>query len=255
MKSLYKSFFVATLLAVTLPACKQGSTDPQKSEYIDHIKINKGTVSFEYITTFSNNLEVDMEGEFPINKYGSVVFYNDAQGKFNIGLQASLNLFGDLNLTEATALPNGARFPVIVTGSLYSIVVSDVPGKYKIVAYVDKPAGSLGGAKLAGVALQLENIKNSFPQVSITQSFFKGNAKYASFTLYGPRQQGDKVVPGGLFLVGDINAVIDGSTNLWINQPTVWGPQAKNYKSDAAKYKLFKQAQKVLATQGIKLKF
>lgn len=245
---------MASLALVT--GCKQGNGNgqPEKSEWVDKIKISNNQVKFEYITTFADSLEADIEGEFPINKYGSIIFFNDELGRFNVGVSAVLDLFKAPNLDQVTTLPNGARFPRIVTGPLHQLEISS-NNKHKLYAFVDKNALTGSGQRLAGLALQMDSIRNNFPQVSITQSFFKGDKRYASFTMYGPREVNGKMVPGGLFLIGDTNMAINQATNVWANQPTVHGPEASQFESIDAKMYLLKQAQKVLAENGIYVKF
>lgn len=254
---LFKSAMVlASVVLVT--GCKQGNGDgsAEKSEWIDNIKITNNQLKFEYVTTFSNNLEADIEGEFPINRYGSIIFFNDEKGRFNVGFSASIDLFKSPDLKQVTTLPNGANFPRIVTGPLYQFELGGGNGNYKIFAMVDKNALSSQGQRLAGMALQMDNIRNNFPSISITQSFFKGDKRYASFTLYGPRTVNGVTIPGGLFLVGDINMMINQATkNVWVNQPTVHGPEASKYQDANAQIFLMKRAQKLLAENGIYLKF
>jgi outer membrane lipoprotein SlyB len=58
---------VFAVAALSLTACKTGS---DASEFIKHITITKDAQTFEYSTTFSQNVEIDMEAEFPIGQYG-----------------------------------------------------------------------------------------------------------------------------------------------------------------------------------------
>jgi len=249
----------ASLLTVALSltmGCKQdGSNEPTKSEWIDKIKITNNQVKFEYITTFSQNLEADIEGEFPINKYGSIIFFNDENGRLNVGISAALDLFKEGSLQEVRTLPNGANFPRIVTGPLYQMEIAKNEGSYRIFAMVDKNVLDATSTRLAGMALELDNLRNNFPAISITQSFFKGNKRYASFTLYGPRTINGKTLPGGLFLIGDVNALVNEATGVWVNQPTIHGPEASKYQSVDAKLALLKQTEKALAASGFKFKF
>lgn len=242
---------IAFLAVLSVVGCK---SDTETQNYLDHVKIVANQLKFTYITTFSDAVEVDMEGEYPVGKYGSIMFFNDDKHRFNIGFEASFDLFKDETLKLATTLPNGARFPAIVTGPLYQFPVKDQAGKFKLFAYVDQVGGT-GDKKLAGLALQMDNIKNNFPQISITQSYYVGERKVASFTFYGPREQNGQMVAGGMFVVGDLNAFVDGNNKTWTNGPTIHGPEASQYKSDAAKLKLYNKMKELLAENGIYLKF
>lgn len=240
---------------ITLSGCRDEGDGPTKSEWVDKIKITNNQAKFEYVTTLSQSLEADIEGEFPINKYGSIIFFNDSLGRLNVGLSATVDLFGDVNLAEVTKLPNGANFPRIVTGPLYQLEVAKKEGSYRLFTLVDRNITDITATKLAGVVLELENLRNNFPAISITQSFFKGDKRYASFTLYGPRTINGKTLPGGLFLIGDINAIVNETTNVWVNEATVHGPEASKYQSIDAKIKLLEQTEKALSASGIKVKF
>lgn len=257
MKTLLARTALVLASVALVTGCKKGSNSgTEKSEWVDNIRITNNQVKFEYFTTFSENLEADIEGEFPINQYGSIIFFNDEKGRFNIGVSASFDLFKAPNLTQVTTLPNGANFPRIVTGPMHQMEISGGNGRYKVFAMVDKNAIAGQGQRLAGLALQMDNIRNNFPQISITQSFFKGDKRYASFTMYGPRTVNGVTIPGGLFLVGDINMLINEATKkVWVNQPTVHGPEAANYQSANAQIFLMKRAQKLLQENGIYLKF
>lgn len=251
MKTNFFNATVAVLAAATLSltACK---TSSDAAEYINHIKLSKDSQSFEYSTTFSKNVEVDMEAEFPIGKYGVLDFYKDDSGLFHIDVKATFDLFGDINLTPVTKLPTGMSFPAIVTGSLYQYVVKSVPGQYTVYAYFDNMAAS-GSKKLVGVALQFENIKNNLPQVTITQSFFTdANQKFASFTVFGPATVDGKTIPGGIFLVGDIGQAIDSNT-FKTNATSVGGKEAAKYKTEKQKQQLLRKVQTVLEANGVKL--
>lgn len=244
-----KTVAVLAVAALSLTACK---TSSDAAEYIKHIKLSKDAQTFEYSTTFSQNVEVDMEAEFPIGKYGTVAFYKDDAGLFHVGLRASFNLFGDINLTPVSKLPTGMSFPAIVSGSLYQYVVKSIPGQYTVYAYFSNLTGS-DAKKLAGVAIQFENIKNNFPQVTITQSFFTNdNKKFASFTVFGPATVDGKQIPGGIFLVGDINQAID-SGNFNTNSTTIGGKEAANYKTEKQKQQLMRKVQKAFEDNGVKL--
>jgi hypothetical protein len=246
---LNKTIAVLAVAAFSLTACK---TSSDVAAYIQHIKLSKDAQTFEYSTTFSKNVEVDIEAEFPIGRYGTVAFYKDDAGLFHVGLRASFSLFGDINLTPVSKLPTGMSFPAIVSGPLYQYVVKSVPGKYAVYAYFDNLTTS-GAKKLAGVAIQFQNIKNNLPQVTITQSFFTNdNKKFASFTVFGPTTIDGKEVPGGIFLVGDINQAID-SGNFLTNSTTIGGKDAAKYKTDKEKQQLMRKVQKVFEVNGVKL--
>lgn len=252
--TLLKSCLMAATI-VTLVGCKDEGDGPAKSEWVDKIKITNNQAKFEYTTTLSQSLEADIEGEFPISKYGSIIFFNDSLGRLNVGLSATLDLFGDMNLAEVTKLPNGANFPRIVTGPLYQLQVAKKENAYRLFTLVDKNITDITSTKLAGVVLELENLKNNFPAISITQSFFKGDKRYASFTLYGPRTVNGKTLPGGLFLVGDINAIVNETTNVWVNKATIHGPESSKYQSIDSKIQLMKKTEKALSASGLKVKF
>lgn len=244
-----KTVAVLAVATLALSACKTGS---DAAQYVDHIKLSKDSQSFEYSTTFSKNIEIDLEAEFPIGKFGTLAFYKDDQGVFHVGLRATFNLFRDITLTPVTKLPTGMSFPAIVTGPLYQYVVKSVPGKYTVYAYFDNMATS-ADKKLAGVAIQFENIKNNLPQVTISQSFFtNANVKFASFTVFGPATVDGKTVPGGIFLVGDINQAIDSDT-FKTNAQAIAGKDAAKFKTDKEKQALMRRVQRAFEANGVKL--
>lgn len=239
----------AALLAVAsfaVVGCKTGS-DAQN--FVKHIKLSQDAQSFEYTTSFSQNVEVDMEAEIPVGKYGSISFFKDDQGQFSVKMKATFDIFGDTTLIPATTLPNGLSFPSIVTGPLYQVKVADVEGEYSVYAYFDNPMTT--GKKLAGLAIQFDNIKNNLPQVTITQSFFTDdNQKFASFTVFGPMTKNGVTYPGGLFLVGDVNQAIDTVTAK-SNTLGIAGPEAAKYKSERSKKFLMYKVKKALEANGI----
>jgi hypothetical protein len=240
----------ATLALVT--GCK---TQTDQNNLVDHISLNNNQVTFQYVATFTDNIEADIEGEFLVGKYGTISFFNDSKNHFNMGITATFDVFSDVNLKQVTTLPNGANFPAIVTGPLYQLQVAQA-GNYRVFAFLDKK-GTIGqGVKLAGLALELNGIKNNFPQVSITQSFYNdANERIASFTLYGPRTVNNVTLPGGLFVIGDINSVVNSKSVVNVGEPNVHGPEASRYQSDAAGKALLKQAEKALQQHGIRLHF
>ncbi|MNJ93358.1 hypothetical protein D3C87_110380 [compost metagenome] len=253
MRATTMKMVLAGLLLTALTGCKLGA---EKQKFIDKFSINKNQVSFEYVTTFSENIEAGIEGEFPIGNYGSVAFFNDAKGRLNIGLSASFNVFSDINLQEVSTLPNGANFPAIVTGPLHQLQLTNNNGRGNLFLLVDK-AGKLDeGVKLAGLAMELSGINNNFPQISITQSLYNDqNKRVASFTLYGPRKVNGVTIAGGLFVIGDINAAVSGKTKLYRGEATIHGPETSKYKSSSAQLKLMEMSEKALAEHNIYLHF
>lgn len=243
---------LAGLLMTGLSGCK---TQTEGNNLVDRIRIKNNQVTFEYVTTFSENVEASIEGDIPVGKYGNISFFNDANGRLNIGLNASFEIFSDINLKEVSTLPNGARFPAIVTGPLYQMELSN-SGKGNMFLLLDKN-GTIGqGVKLAGLALELSNIQNNFPQISITQSFYNENKeRVASFTLYGPRTVNGVTLPGGLFVIGDVNSIVTGKTVMYRGEANVHGPAASSYQSERAQRDLMKISEKALAAHGIRLHF
>jgi hypothetical protein len=243
----------AALLAVAAFAVTGCKTGTDANNFINHIKLSKDTQTFEYSTTFGQNVEVDMEAEIPVGKYGSISFYKDDNGQFNVALKASFDVFSDISLNPVTTLPNGMSFPSIVSGPLNQLKVADVSGQYSVYAYFDNPA-STGTKKLVGLAIQFENIKNNLPQVTITQSFFtQANQKFASFTIFGPTTKNGVTIPGGIFLIGDVNQAID-SSDFNTNSMKVAGPEAHKYQSEHSKTLLMWQVKKALEANGINYK-
>lgn len=241
-----KTAAVLAVAAFALTGCK---TSSDAKNFIDNIKLSKDAQSFEYTTSFSKNVEVDMEAEIPVGNYGSISFYKDDKGQFNVKMKATFDIFGDITLTPATSLPNGMSFPAIVTGPLYQVKVADVPGEYSVFAYFDNPLAA--GKKLAGLAIQFDNIKNNFPQVTLTQSFFNSaNEKFASFTVFGPTTHNGATYSGGIFLVADVNQVVEGS-KIKTNAMGIAGPEAYKYKTDRSKKMLMWKVKKALEANGI----
>lgn len=252
MKNTATKFAMACLMVGALSGCK---TSTEGNNLVDKIRINNNKVSFEYVTTFSENVEASIEGDIPVGKYGNISFFNDANGRLNIGLGFEFEIFSDANLQEVTTLPNGAKFPAIVAGSMLQMPLSN-SGKGNMYILVDK-SGTIGsGVKLAGLAWELSSVQNNFPEISITQSFYNDNQqRVASFTLYGPRTVNGVTLPGGLFVVGNINEVIGGKSKLYRGEANIHGPAASQYKSEFAQRELLKVSEKALANHGIKLHF
>lgn len=252
-KTTLKMALAGLVMAGGLTGCK---TQTEGNNLVDRIRINNNKVTFEYITTFSENVEASIEGDVPVGKYGHISFFNDANGRLNIGLNASFDIFSDVSLQEVSTLPNGARFPAIVTGPLYQMQLSNHSDRGNLFLLVDKNGAIGQGVKLAGLALELSGIQNNFPQISITQSFFNDNKqRVASFTLYGPRTVNGVTLPGGLFVIGDINSVVSGKSKIYRGEPNVHGPAASSYQSEAAQRDLLKISEKALAVHGIRLHF
>ncbi|NUN06538.1 MAG: hypothetical protein HUU57_12340 [Bdellovibrio sp.] len=252
MKFTTAKFALACVMVAGLSGCK---TSTEGNNLVDKIRINNNKVTFDYVTTFSENVEASIEGDIPVGKYGNISFFNDANGRLNIGLGFSFEIFSDSDLQEVTALPNGARFPAIVTGPMYQMQLNS-SGKGNMYILVDK-TGTIGqGVKLAGLAWELSSVQNNFPEISITQSFYNDNKqRVASFTLYGPRTVNGVTVPGGLFVVGNINEIIGGKSKLYRGEPNIHGPAASQYKSELAQRDLLKVSERALSNHGIKLHF
>lgn len=253
MKNTTLKMVLVCMMTAGLAGCK---TKSEANNLVDRIRINNNKISFEYTTTFSENVEAAIEGEFPVAKYGSVSFFNDTNGRLNISLSASFDIFGDTNLQEVTTLPNGAKFPAIVTGPLYQLALSNNTGKGNMYLLLDKN-GTIGqGVKLAGLALELSGIKNNFPEISITQSFYNNkDQRVASFTLYGPRTVNGVKQPGGLFVIGDINSIVNPKAKVYRGEANIHGPQKNQYESASAQRDLLKKAEKALAEHDIRLHF
>ncbi len=253
MKKTAMKMALTCLLAAGFTGCK---TQTETQNLVEKIRLNNNQISFEYVTTFSENVEASIEGDIPVGKYGNISFFNDSTGRLNIALNATYEIFTDVNLQEVTTLPNGAKFPMIVTGSLYQMQVSDNGGRGNLYLLVDKNGAIGQGVKLAGLALELSGIQNNFPQISITQSFWNDQKqRVASFTLYGPRTVNGVTLPGGLFVIGDINSVVNGKSKVYRGEANIHGPQASQYKSEQAQRDLMKISEKALAEHGIRLHF
>ncbi|MBC7370673.1 MAG: hypothetical protein H7326_03855 [Bdellovibrionaceae bacterium] len=233
---------VATL---SLVGCKTGS-----DSLINHIKLSQNSQSFEYVTTFGGNVEIDMEATLPIGKYGSLTFFKNDAGEFSIKLAASLDVFSDTSLAPVSTLPNGLAFPSIVSGPMYTVKL----GK-NVQAYFDT-AGLMGAKKLAGLALQFNNVDNNLPQVTVTQNFFsEANRKFAAFTVFGPTTRGGVTYPGGIFLVGDITQAIDSIQGSGTSKTTrIAGPDAHKFQTAEAQEQLLVKVKKAFAAQGVRIK-
>lgn len=252
MKFTAAKFALACLMIAGLSGCK---TSTEGNNLVDKIRINNNKLTFEYVTTFSENVEASIEGDIPVGKYGNISFFNDATGRLNIGLGFTYEIFADTGLQEVTTLPNGARFPAIVTGPMLQMPISN-SGKGNMYILLDK-SGSFGeGVKLAGLAWELSSVQNNFPEISITQSFYNDKKqRVASFTLYGPRTVNGATMPGGLFVVGDINSIIGSKSKVYRGEANIHGPAASQYKSEIAQRDLLKISERALANHGIKLHF
>ncbi|RYZ86429.1 MAG: hypothetical protein EOP04_13910 [Proteobacteria bacterium] len=236
--------FVA-VAALSLVGCKTGS-----ESLINHIKLSQDSQSFEYVTTFGGNVEIDMEATLPIGKYGSLTFFKNDTGEFSVKLAATMDVFGDSSLVPVNTLPNGLAFPSIVNGSMFTVKL----GK-NVQAYFDT-AGLMDAKKLAGLSLQFSNVDNNLPQVTITQNFFtEANKKFASFTVFGPTTKNGVTYPGGIFLVGDIAQAVDSIQGQGSSRTTrIAGPDADKYQTAEAQEKLLVHVKKAFAAQGVRIK-
>lgn len=214
--------------------------------FVDHISIINNQLQFSYQTTFSKNISIDLDKDFSLGDYGTVRFYTDASDHLNIDINANYDLSNWAG-TEATTLPYGNNFPGFVTTSLMEHMVKDEAGKYRLFLYNSKDTSA--ARKYVGTYLELNGIKNNVPQVSLTQDFSKNGTQYASLTIYGPKDVGGTLMPGGIFIVGDVSKVI--RTKVGNGEWKISGPEAYLYQTKEAQQELFKRFQDAFAAEGV----
>lgn len=254
MISIKRTIAIVALASLALTGCKKSSGDTiptNPGDYISKFSVSGNDVNFNFATVFASKIEMDLQQTFPVGNYGSVGFFYDANKMYNLTFQASYDLYKDTSLVAQTSLPNGSDFPGIVSGPLYMYKVKESSG-YSVFAYVDQLAGT-NGKRLAGIAIQLDNLKNNFPQISLTESFYKGNDRYGCFSIYGPRTVNGVTLPGGIFLVADTKMIVAPQTEFKTSGFKIEGPEASNYMSSKSKQKLMKQVRDALFDSGIRI--
>lgn len=251
---LLQLILISTLVTLSF-GCKQVSNLQTNSDWIHSINITNSDSKIDFTTTFTNNLEADIQGEFPIGDDGSLLFFNDDSGRFNISINSNQTLLSSPSFTEVTALPNGMQFPDIVTGPLMQKEISSSNLKYKLYIIYSKKHKSNRSKRLVGLIFEMNNIRANFPKVEITQSYFNEGKKFASFTLYGPHELNGKTLPGGLLLIGELGEKIAGSKFISSSPPAIHGQEASKFQTVDAKLHLIKRVHKVLSENGIYLNF
>lgn len=248
-KSFAKPFAAVALTSLAIVACK---TTGGVSNFVNHISLSQTQQSFDFSTTFAPNIEVSLEGQFPIGNFGDLTFTQDASGNFVIDLSASFNLFGSLNMNPVTTLPNGMAFPSFVDAPLYQVLIKQNPGHYSIYGYFQNPAEA-SGKRLVGVGMVFDNIANSFPQLTISQNYLNSaNQTYATFTVFGPSTINGVQVPGGIFLVGDIHQSVTASP-VHGGKMHLSGPDAHKYQSEAGQKQLMEQVRRAFDSNGVRI--
>lgn len=149
----------------------------------------------------NDNVEVDAEGEIPIEKFGSIAF---VQAGYDtpamIVLKANYgNYTGGLagHLGQASTLPNGGRFPSSVVPPLYFVEVPSQGTYQPIFYFAAEPYVQVGAALL------LQAIGDRIPPGFVISQVFRDKQKrpVASVSLFGPKlnEYGTVDIAGGLY--------------------------------------------------------
>lgn len=207
--------------------------------------------SFNVIAKFTPDYEISMEGQFMFKDWGRAWIYQDNDGLFTIDLQFLRGVVGDIDLRPAVALPTGARFPSIINKDMFSVTLAQEPLKYRVIAYFD---GFTAEPSLVGLAIQVEQVNNSFPQLAVTQNYFNdANEKIAAFTIYGPQldPNNNVLVPGGIFVAANysLGDIIGGSRSH--GGFDITGKDADQYRTPQAREELIKKMLQLAEDTGI----
>lgn len=227
----------------TLTSCG-GETE----KYIESWKINWSQNTFNVNAVFNQQYEIDGEALIKFKNYGTVYVGQDDQRRFSVNFALDKGIFGDIDLTPASSLPTGVNFPNIVTMPMVQTKLMTETGKWTIYGYF----GQQDKKWLAGAAIQLDGINNNFPVLSVTQNYFKDNQRFASFTIYGPKldANGNVLVPGGLFVVADVNMLIDNKAQVQTNVE-ISGQDAHLYQDQQKRDQLMMEIYRQLESTGL----
>lgn len=239
------------VLAVSLMGsrCSQEGED-NNPPFIKSWNISSQNDQFAMSAVFGDNYEVDMEAEILFKNYGSAYLYSNTQKNFVVDLHLNIHSFFDIDLNQQTTLPTGARFPSLVERPMGMISLTDANSEHNVNLYFDSaPFGNV--TRLVGVGIQVDGIDHNFPTVSVTQNYFLDGKKFAAFQIYGPKlsEQGEVLVPGGLFLVGDINTLVNQMDDkIVVKQTEVEGIEGLSQQEIQS---LMIKARRVLENTGI----
>ncbi len=183
----------------------------QTSQVVQNWAITNNGTTISLAATLDPSYEINGEAIIPFKNYGTVNITQASNGQSTIGATLNVNSFLDNSLGVATTLPNNEPFPSIVTGSMLWADVLNNKSKWDIRLYFDRQAQANGTYhELVGVDIGNYGISTNFGSVTLTQDYFNSsNYKFASITFYGPVLNSTTnavVVPGGIFLVADVNA-------------------------------------------------
>lgn len=205
---------------------------------------------------FDPSYVINGEALIPFKKYGNIHISQTSNEQTNISINLALAGLLDNSLSSVSALPTGAPFPTIVRGSMLAIKLMDEPKKWDGTLYVsfqDEPDGTK--RRLVGFGIGFRGISNSIGDVTLTQNFFTdAKQKFAAVTFYGPKIDpgtGKELVPGGLFVVGDINFLIDSSSPMKLYDIEMGGDVARYCPTIAGCQKVADEMLQSLVEAGI----
>lgn len=195
-------FVVGISAMVFFGACGDGGV-----QLADKVKltVDDQAQTVEIQIFMSDGVEVNMEGEIPIQQYGTIAFvpagYDSPASiviKGNYG-----NYTGNLpvEIGQARNLPNGGRFPVAVVPPLYFLAISQNPQI--------KPIFYFAGDKYVqvGVAVLIKAMSDKFPAgLVLSQNFRdKQGRAVAAVSIFGPKLDASNAVEvsGGLYFHGN----------------------------------------------------
>lgn len=233
--NLRKIILPLALLALgTLASCGQSAPVVQKWTIA-----NSGT-ALDVAALLDPSYEINGEGVIAFKNYGSINISQANNGQSSIEVSLNTNAFIDVGLQPVTTLPTGAAFPSIVQGAMNAIDLQNDLKKWDVQLYLSHQTDSDGTNRaLVGVSIASRGVSTSFSGLTLTQNYFNSNnLKFAAVSFYGPKldTNGNTLVPGGVFLVADVNQLI--SSPHVGSELEVTGSNAAQYQSPEAKQRL-----------------
>ena len=217
-----------TLVSVVLCACVlavlpgiSGCDKSIISGVAYKIEPNIETVKLQL--NFSQDVESDLGGSFPVKDYGSIeIEPSTPDSPFNVGFRLNLALVYDGDFTDPVKfkpvrdLPSGQVIPIqdLNRAMVQVKLKNEINQNFDVYAYID-----VVGKEWIGLAMTLKFLNTKyFPAgLSISKNFLKDESGRARGVgaVFGPKVDGTghMLVPGGIALFGNVAALLK-STNL-----------------------------------------
>ncbi|MEY4064415.1 MAG: hypothetical protein RIR26_623 [Pseudomonadota bacterium] len=208
MQKTYFDSFRRVFPALTVAGVLAVACGASVSQIVKSFSFNLEDRRASLLTEFSTEVSLNMEVAIPIKNFGWVkLIPSDASHGFQIATDIDFSAFVDnsMMIGKTRTLPNGVTFPSFITTDMYSVELKkDQTLNTKL--YL----GTTAQKRYVGVGLELKFVDSRFPEgLSISQNLqdsAKKNIGVVSF--YGPKMSnGQIVVPGGIFVAADINAL------------------------------------------------